>query len=127
MVRRMAATNPSLEDVMDEFLGVVEKQARVTQAYTDAAANTEFASPNILFRWVGPDDYRALHRQYGALISDQQMVDDRYDSVCKALWQEHIPGVAEEGRYQIAPYYYHRLRRPCSVSHLDTTENGTAS
>ena len=88
------------------------QQGAIVEMQQAVAAEVD-AGNNILFAWVGPDSYRELHRAYGALISDQQIVQDRYAEVLRDLQQAvgaaPAPTVQEEGRYQIAPHFYNRI------------------
>ena len=100
---------------------VEEHQAFAVEAED---ANTGILRRNILSSWVGTDRYRRLHRIYGAMISDRQVMSDRYDAVLLDLRAElGMPwehAVREEGRYQIAPQFYARIER--SAAHLGLTD-----
>ena len=110
-LQRAAAADPALAEVAERFAAVVEQQGAMVEEHRRTAEEAS-AGGNILFAWVGPDAYRRLHRTYGALISDQQIIQDRYAEVLGAL--EEAVGTAtmmktpEEGRYQVAPHFYNR-------------------
>ena len=111
-LQRAAGSNPALATVAERFAGVVEHQGMVVEEHQALAANASDGG-NILFAWVGPDSYRTLHNTYGALLSDQQIVRDRYAEVLLDL-QQAVSGTAammvpEEGRYQVAPHFYKRI------------------
>ncbi|HMB93532.1 MAG TPA: hypothetical protein VKP65_21950 [Rhodothermales bacterium] len=58
-------------------------------------------------------DYRLLNRTYGAIISDQQVVRDRYEALLADM-QHAVDSTAgftilEESRFQIAPQFYDRI------------------
>ncbi len=112
-LQRAAAANPALADFAERFAAVVERQEAVV-AEQQALAEAAHAGGNILFDWVGPDSYRRLHSTYGAIISDQQIVRDRYAEVLMDL--QHAVGattlarrVPLQSRYQVAPQFYERL------------------
>lgn len=111
-LQRAAAANPTLADFAERFAAVVERQEAVV-AEQQALAERAHAGGNILFDWVGPDSYRRLHSTYGAIISDQQIVRDRYAEVLMDV-QQAVGGPAQrvplQSRYQVAPPFYERLR-----------------
>lgn len=111
-LQRAATANPALAALAARFAAVVERQGALVEQHRVWAEEAS-AGGNILFAWVGPDAYRQLHRTYGALITDQQIVQDRYAEVLRGL-QQAVGGtparrVQEEGRYQIAPQFYDRI------------------
>ncbi len=118
-LQRAAAADPALAPLAERFAAVVEQQGALVEEHEALAAEAS-ASNNILFAWVGSDAYRRLHRTYGALISDQQIVQDRYVEVLRDLRQAvgapPAPAAEEEGRYQIAPHFYKRIEYALSQS-----------
>ena len=111
-LQRAAGDLPALAALAERFAAVVERQGALVEEHRTVAEQAS-AGGNILFAWVGPDTYRRLHRTYGALISDQQIVQDRYAEVLRDL-QQAVGGaptrtVQEEGRYQVAPHFYNRI------------------
>ena len=111
-LQRAAAAHPALADFAERFAAVVERQAAMVEQH-QALAEAASAGGNILFAWVGPDSYRRLHSTYGAIISDQQIVRDRYAEVLMDV-QQAVGGPAQrvpvQSRYQVAPHFYERLR-----------------
>lgn len=111
-LQRAAAADPTLADFAERFAAVVERQAAMVEQH-QALAEAASAGGNILFAWVGPDSYRRLHSTYGAIISDQQIVRDRYAEVLMDV-QQAVGGPAQrvplQSRYQVAPPFYERLR-----------------
>ena len=111
-LQRAASDDPALVALAERFAAVVERQGALVEEHR-ALAEEASAGGNILFAWVGPDTYRQLHRTYGALITDQQIVQDRYGEVLRDLQQAvgaaSALTVQEEGRYQIAPHFYNRI------------------
>ena len=113
-LQRAAAADPALVDFAERFAAVVERQGAMVAEHQALAADAS-AGGNILFEWVGPDNYRQLHSLYGAIISDQQIIEDRYDEVLMDLQQalgamtpaERVP---LQSRYQVAPHFYERIR-----------------
>ena len=111
-LQRAAAANPALADFAERFTAVVERQEAVV-AEQQALVEGVHAGGNILFDWVGPDSYRRLHSAYGAIISDQQIVRDRYAEVLMDLQQAvgaTTPAQRMPSRYQVAPQFYERIR-----------------
>ncbi len=113
-LQRAAAANPALAAFAERFAAVVERQEAVV-AEQQALAEAAHAGGNILFDWVGPDSYRRLHSTYGAIISDQQIVRDRYAEVLMDLQQAvgattPAQRVPLQSRYQVAPQFYERIR-----------------
>lgn len=113
-LQRAAAANPALAALAERYTAVVERQAAVV-AEQQALAETSSAGGNILFAWVGPDAYRRLHSTYGAIISDQQVIRDRYAEVLMDLQQAvgdsaSAHGVMHQSRYQVRPQFYERIR-----------------
>lgn len=113
-LQRAAASDPALAVFAERFAAVVESQEAVV-AEQQALAEEASAGGNILFAWVGPDTYRRLHKTYGAIITDQQIIRDRYAEVLTDLQQavgattpaEQVP---LQSRYQVAPQFYERIR-----------------
>ncbi len=113
-LQRAATANPALDALSVRFAEVVAQQGALVEEHqrlADAAAGR--GGSNFLFAWVGPDNYRWLHRIYGAIVSDQQLIRDRYAAVLRAV-QQTVGGapdqpVAEVGRYQVAPQFYKRI------------------
>ena len=113
-LRRAASKDASLAALAERFAAIVEHQGAAVEAQRALAAEAaEHAGSNILFAWVGPDSYRKLHRTYGAIITDQQIVQDRYGEVLRdvkqAMGASSVLSVEEQGRYQVAPHFYKRL------------------
>ena len=113
-LQRAADADASLAALAQRFTDVVGGHGEAVAAQQALAAEAaERTGSNILFAWVGPDDYRWLHRTYGAIISDQQIVQDRYGEVLgdlkEAKGMASAASVEEEGRYQVAPHFYKRI------------------
>ncbi len=113
-LQRAAAANPAWAGFAERFAAVVERQEAMVEEH-QALAEAASAGGNILFAWVGPDSYRRLHSTYGAIISDQQIVRDRYAEVLMDVQQAvglTIPAqrVPLQSRYQVAPHFYERIR-----------------
>ncbi len=80
---------------------------------TAAREGGGFLSNSPLVAWVGRDRYRSLHHTYGAMIAEQRVLTDRYETLRSDL-QVYVTGSVamvpqEVGRYQIAPQFYRRL------------------
>lgn len=65
---------------------------------------------------VDADDYRAVHRLYGAMLSEGRLVRDQYQSLLRAIAQtgdttEAAPyRMYTEAQYWVAPTYYERVQ-----------------
>ncbi len=113
-LQRAAAANPALADFAERFAAVVVRQEAMVEEH-QALAQGVSAGGNILFAWVGPDSYRRLHSTYGAIISDQQIVRDRYAEVLMDMQQAvgtttSVQRVPLQSHYQVAPQFYERIR-----------------
>lgn len=112
-LQRAAASNSALTPFIERFDAILERQETLVAEQQTLAAEAD-AGTNPLFAWVGPDSYRHLHRAYGAMVTDQRIIRDRYrmvlDDLALAQGTMAAPGRIEElGRYQVAPQFYQRL------------------
>lgn len=111
------------------------ERARADLATLDAAASGDarLAEPAVVFgatlalhelalaahllaaEEVDDDDYRELHRLYGAIISDQQIIRDQYAYALAGLDTSVAATPAEDpgmqARYYVVPPYYERIRQ----------------
>lgn len=113
-LQRAARSNPALTPLAARYAAVVARQEETVETHRMMAEGLT-ARSNILFTWVGPDAYRTLHNTYGAIISDQRILQDRYDKVLRAVEQavggsDAARTAPEEGRYQLIPPFYQRLQ-----------------
>ncbi len=91
-------------------------EVMATKMVSDAESASEgggLLRSNPLAAWVGPDRYRSLHRVYGAMVAQRQVLADRYE-VLRSELQAHVMGTGAMGlqevaRYQVAPPFYRRL------------------
>ncbi len=102
-LQRAAAANPTLQRYAEAYAAVLSVHGAVVEehrALADEAA-------------AHRGDYRLLSRTYRAVISDQRIVQDRYDELLAdmqhALDGTPAPPVELESRYQVAPQFYERI------------------
>ena len=121
-LRRVAAANPALEPLAEQYAELLVAHEVVLDVHRDMAAKLDAGDSiwdQTIGGWVGGGDYRPLHRAYGAIISEQQIVRDRYDELVRNalittgrdslnyVWAlEPYP----EGRYYVIPPQYERIR-----------------
>lgn len=122
-LQRAADADSSLAPIFARFAAAVDEHALLVEEHHRAARRAS-SSNNILFRWVGPDANRGLHRLYGAIISDQQVISDQYDEVRRALLQRASMPVLvapdENDRRYMAPHFYRRQSEGATISHILT-------
>ena len=120
-LQRATDADNSLMPVFERFAVAVDEHALLVEEHHKAARRAS-SSNNILFQWVGPDTNRGLHRLYGAIISDQQVISDRYDEVRRALLE--LTGMAafvapdEEDRRYMAPHFYRRQSEGATIAQI---------
>lgn len=104
-LEQRAGTEPRLAEAAVAFAGVVAAHELLLMDHTLLA---EEAADD----WE--DDYRALHRAYGAIVTDAQVIRDRYAHVLAAAARQvaTAPGgeVTNWSRYQVVPPYYEAIR-----------------
>lgn len=112
---RAAEQHADLARLAERFASVVAGHGRLVAEY-EGLVETLPKSNNLLFAWVGPDRYRALHNAYGAVLAERQLLGDKYEDVLLdlemavgSLRASRAPGLA---RYGVAPPFYVRLSLP---------------
>ncbi len=102
-LQRAAAANPTLQRYAEAYAAVLSVHGAVVEEHRTLA--DEAAAHR--------GDYRLLSRTYRAVISDQRIVQDRYDALLAdmqhALDGTPAPPVELESRYQVAPQFYERI------------------
>jgi hypothetical protein len=99
----VAASNDQFNPFVESYAAVVGVHEAVLQEHQILAEEAE----------ANDGDYRLLNRTYGAIISDQQVVRDRYTALLADM-QHAVDSTAgymvlEEGRFQVAPQFYDRI------------------
>lgn len=116
--QRAADADSALAPLFARFAVAVDAHALLVEEHHRAARRAS-SSNNILFQWVGPDTNRDLHRLYGAIISDQQVISDQYDEVRRALLElTGMPALVtpdEEDRRFMAPHFYRRQSEGATI------------
>lgn len=106
-LQRAGATNPLLAAAADEWAYAVGAH----EIYADAhALLVEEAIEH-------EDDYRRVHRIYGAMISEVNLAGDRYRAIQRGLQDAILAGQTDairddipyQSRLQVAPYYFQKL------------------
>ncbi len=109
---RAAELHPTLVPLAERFAAVVSEHGRLAAEHAELVASLPQQN-NLLFAWVGPDRYRALHNAYGAVTADRQLLSDKYQDVLldleEALGDLTVPRSATLARYGVAPPFYARL------------------
>ena len=116
---RAAEEDASLQALAEQYARIVELHFEVVERHLVAAKDAE-GTDNLVFRWVGPDRYRRLHREYGGLITARQIVEDRYRELTEELQNlVALPSQsAEDLRLQTAPHFYRRAGVQPSISDI---------
>ena len=121
-LRRAAEANPALEPLAEQYTEVLVAHGVTLDVHRDMAAELDVEDSiwdQTVGGWLGGGDYRPLHRAYGAIISEQQLVRDRYDelvrNVLTATRQDSINYAwalepYPEGYYYVIPPQYERIR-----------------
>ncbi len=111
-IARAAELHPTLAPLAERFAAVVSEHGRLAAQHAELVASLPQEN-NLLFAWVGPDRYRALHNAYGAVTADRQVLGDKYQDVLldleEALGDLTAPRAATLARYGVAPPFYARL------------------
>lgn len=102
-LKATAASNDRLASFVEPFGEVVEVQEAILDQHRMMAEDAEANDGN----------YRLLNRTYGAIISDQAIISDRYVALLAEMQHtvDSTSGfvVPEEGRFQVAPQFYDRI------------------
>jgi hypothetical protein len=135
LLQEVASGNPAYEDAVARYVEAVEAHEATLSYARDLA---EEAAED-------EDDYRVLSRTYGALVTEQYLVRDRYDRIVNGLQNvlespDALPGgevlvqqwvrtVPLNSRYQVRPPYYERVdyaqRPPTTLRDLVGTGSDT--
>ena len=118
----LEAANVSLEPLVAAYAAVILQQETLLalhQAMAEEAAEND-------------DDYRLLHRTYGAIITDQQLIRDRYSHVLEALQNTLAPEAFQAtipllSSYQIKPAFYQRIEHGLNQPSLRELAERSAS
>lgn len=109
-----AAANPALSPYSDRMQAIVSEYAAMAQKQEELIDEVLAIEGNVLTNWVGRARYGALHRAFGALISERELVQCKRHALSEDLGvylgltqRRQVP---EEGRFQIRPHHYNRLQ-----------------
>ena len=116
-----------------ELLPLAQKQAALVEhhkqqvaASTEAAAGLP-ASGNVLFSWVGPDRYRAVHETLGGLVMDRDQVERAYRDLRREL--ASALGMRSDSdvrmHYSVVPPFYARHGAPMTTIEQLLTDGGS--
>ncbi len=123
-LQRAAASNPALGRFAEAFAAVLEAQQAVVAEHRLLAEEAAAHRRN----------YRVLNQTYGAIISDQQIIRDRYAEILADVQRtvEATPArpVDPPSRYQVVPQFYQRIAyanaRRSLADLLDRAQTGSA-
>lgn len=96
--------NSALEPFESQYRDVIAKHEEFLEHHREIAE-----------QYQDSDDYRALNRNYGAIISEQRLIETRYNEL-HARIQRVVSGQPEraarqlESRYVVNPNYYDRVQ-----------------
>lgn len=98
--------DPGLVAFAESYLAILQLQEQKLLENLDLAESA----------YDNPDNYRTLSRVYGAIISNQNVVEDRYDALYRVMVEARTQQVLPEealppARWQVAPPEYDRMRR----------------
>ncbi|MFQ5571007.1 MAG: hypothetical protein ACE5G0_15110 [Rhodothermales bacterium] len=96
------------EELLDEFAALVERQGALVEEHQALAEEAAAHAGN----------YRWLHRTYGAMVSDQHIIRDRYVQLLARMQEAALQRTVDQkedavllmSRYQVAPSFYERIR-----------------
>ena len=117
-----AAADPALSAFSDRMQVIASGYAAVAQRQEELITEALAVEDNVLTNWLGRARYGALHRAFGALISERELVQSKRQTLSNDLgiylgltgWGQ----VPEEGRLQIRPHHYNRSQHTADLKDL---------
>ncbi len=116
------AADPALSPYSDRMQIIASDYTAVARRQQELIDEALAVEDNVLTNWVGRARYGALHRTFGALISERELAQSKRRTLSKDLglhlgltrrWQ-----VPEEGRFQIRPHHYNRSQDTIDLKDL---------
>ena len=130
-LRRAAESDSRLEALAEQYAELLVAHEALLAVHIEQAAELDAGDSiwdQTIGGWLGGGDYRPIHRTYGAIISEEQIMRDRYGELLanalvatgrdslEAPWTlEPYP----EGRYYIVPPQYERIRNLGAYSSME--------
>lgn len=117
-----AAADPALSPYSDRMQIIASEYTAVAQRQQELISEALAVEDNVLTNWVGRARYGALHRTFGALISERELAQSKRRTLSEDL-EIHLGlsqrrRVPEEGRFQIRPHHYNRSQNAIDLKDL---------
>lgn len=117
-----AAVDPALSSYSDRMQIIASEYTAVAQRQQELISEALAVEDNLLTNWVGRARYGALHRAFGALISERELARSKRRTLSEDLGL-HLGltqrgQVPEEGRFQIRPHHYNRSQNAIDLKDL---------
>jgi len=108
LLRDAAAENEALSSYVEEFEAAVSTHAQMLEEHESLEADAEMKA----------NDYRVVHRNFGAIVTDHSGMRDQYVRIIRAVDFEVNPERAaqrhleprEKSQYQSTPPQYDQIR-----------------
>lgn len=117
-----AAADPALSAFSDRMQVIASEYTGVAQRQKGLIDEALAVEDNVLTNWLGRARYGALHRAFGALISERELAQSKRQTLCEDLGvylgfiqRGQVP---EEGRFQIRPHHYNRSQDTMELKDL---------
>lgn len=117
-----AAADFALSPYSDRMQIIASEYTAVAQRQQELISEVLAVEDNVLTNWVGRARYGALHRAFGALISERELAQSKRQTLSEDLGI-HLGltqrgQVPEEGRFQIRPHHYNRSQKAIDLKDL---------
>jgi hypothetical protein len=116
------AADPALSAYSDRMQTIAAEYTAVAQKQQELISKTLAIEDNVLTSWVGRARYGALHRTFGALISERELAQSKRQLLSEDLGiylgLTQRGQVPEEGRFQIRPHHYNRSQNAIDLKDL---------
>ena len=135
-LRRAAESDSRLGALAEQYAELLVAHETLLAVHVEQAAELDEGDSiwdQTIGGWLGGGDYRPIHRTYGAIISEQQIMRDRYGelltNVLVATDRDSLeaPWTLEpypEGRYYIVPPQYERIRNLGAYTSMERAMSG---
>lgn len=134
-LRRAAEANPLLELLAERYAALLVAHEVLLDVHRDMAVKLEADGSvweETIGEWLGRGDYRPLSRAYGAIISEQQIMRDRYQGVIENVFAVGGDSLAyvwalepyPEARYYVVPPQYERIRNLGAYTSMERALGG---
>ena len=121
-----AQQNPGLRPVLEGYAPLARQQDSLAKYHVQNLAAVQHPSLFKRIVGVGGYQYRAAHRAYGALATEQAFLQDRLATLGATLAGQptettYLDAIVDDSRYYFTPPFYHKLMAASATRDLLTS------